>query len=258
MKSLTTFLFLALSSTTSYFETHASVILDFTEMSLNERDKFSQFISDFNSLQEEVSTIKSLGFSKNKLGDESFSELTKILSPEKFTGLEILDLSNNLLTEKAVSSILPWLQLNSLQYVNLSGNNQISLRNVKKLFIKLNELREFTEAEEFMPKIVFISKDYVTKANADAKIYGTLVQEKIIPGNWAEIHRTFYNSSTYKELLKNRKLNQYDNCLESMKRLRHLDKRTDEQLLRLKSSDLDLTDSDSISLSNALKVMSPA
>ena len=111
----------------------------------------------------------------------------------------MLDLSENKLDEKAASALLSWLQLQSLDYINLGGN-PMSLKRIGLLYEQLSKGGMQTDAiQTLMRKVIFMSAGYVKKASDQVAVYKKLVQEKRIPADWADTHNTYYRLPLLKQ-----------------------------------------------------------
>lgn len=216
-------------------------------------------------IEEKLSTIKgkllkssnvmSMNLKKTNLNSSTFKRLTKCLLTEpliesSLKSFQILEISDNKIDENAAPSIAKWLLLTSKPYIKLTGN-PIALKNISKLYTGFTNNGFSNEnINKFMKKIIFVSKEYVRKASKTVQIYKTLVDNKIIPRNWACIHSEFYNLKFYKSLLKQEEINQFNLVMEKMERLSILSPS------QLQSSNEE-KEEDSISFNKAFKIFTP-
>jgi hypothetical protein len=147
-----------------------------------------------------------------------------------FLRLKILDLSKNDIDEHAAPSLLQWLALHKDLKINLTGTG-VGVRNIAKLYDKLADLPDHSpeRALGLMSRVVFVSSDYLSEASRNVQIYKTLQDEGKLPQDWAQIHRSFYKSVEYKNLLQQRNLYTYQWFLKKIEALSLADKASDEE-----------------------------
>lgn len=199
---------------TSCFSSHEYI--DFNDLDLT-KDSTSKTARIVDDLQTYSSTVVAFALTNSVMTSEIFCDLTKKLTLKEFSKLKILDISDNKIDEKAAPVLANWLRLNSKPYIKITGT-PIALKNVEKLYKSFNELYP-NEAATFMKNIIFMSRDYINKASKTVKIYKTLVSQKAIPQNWAEIHNKFYELDEYKNLLRQRDFTRYHSTMVNMQRL---------------------------------------
>jgi hypothetical protein len=136
---------------------------------------------------------------------ENFNAFTKMVSESDLAlnDLIYLDLSENRIGSDCIPSLLFWLKLTNIKFINLVST-KLSLKHVQLVYAGLIEasVRE-KKALEYMKKIIFVSQSYLSKASSMVQIYTDLVSDHKIPKEWAEIHRQFYASEWLKNYTAN-------------------------------------------------------
>ncbi|OJW53949.1 MAG: hypothetical protein BGO67_07745 [Alphaproteobacteria bacterium 41-28] len=167
--------------------------------------------------EKKLSNIIAFGFSNNNITSVNFATLTNELKPEQFTKIQLLDLSDNQVDESSAESLARWLRLDSQPYIKLTGT-PVAVKNVAKLSNKFKELYP-DEASSFMERIIFMSRNYVAKASQSVQVYQKLTSQNVLPHNWTQIHKEFYDSEVFAHLLKERESQRYNLVMRNMQHL---------------------------------------
>lgn len=131
---------------------------------------------------------------------ENFNAFTTMVSKSEvdLSDLIYLDLSENLIGPDCIPSILFWLKLAHIKFINLVST-KLSLKHVQLVYAGLIKASvSEKKALQYMKKIIFVSQSYLPKASSMVQIYSDLVSDNQIPKEWAEIHRQFYTSEWLK------------------------------------------------------------
>ncbi len=178
--------------------------------------------------------ITILNLAKSRLTSKAFNNFTAAMLPaESFPSLCLLNLSENRLDEEAASTLLTWLRLPDIEFVNVAGN-PISLIKIELLYNALekivqeegkkmlsdDEKQQYVREslDKIMKKIIFMSAGYVSQAKEHAG-YKILVEKGIIPRNWAKIHENFYTSPLWEKFLRYEYIRRYNEFITYMNEL---------------------------------------
>lgn len=120
---------------------------------------------------------------------------------DKFTNLKFLDISYNGLSLKSAKYILMWAKLKSIEYINIRGNHDIHLSEIRNLYNAFLTVDPHIKnnISELMNKFIFVPKDiimYLSRLDNFKK----LVKDKIILPEWIIVHKGFYQSVLFDNL----------------------------------------------------------
>ncbi len=126
--------------------------------------------------------LKQLSLKGNHISDDGALLLSEKLYP-RLGALEVLDLSDNRISEKAMETLVPLLSKNHFKYLNITGNYGASIDGIKRLTLKLPR-ESIDHVVNNLKKVIWIKEDSID----------TLVNALMLPLTYADAHRAYYQS----------------------------------------------------------------
>lgn len=105
--------------------------------------------------------------------------------------VQIISLSYNSFDYKSSSTIMEILKIPSLKYLNLIGTCY-STKYIRYLLEHIKRKKGDDTVLEFSKKLIFIGKDYVSKAKKKVKVYSDMENSKILSKDWDRYHKNYY------------------------------------------------------------------
>lgn len=157
------------------------------------------------------------------------------------------------MTDHSTNNLRKWVKVNAEIKINLVAN-PISLKNIAKIGVNILSMGENeTDIQSLTRHLIFVSRTYLPTASRTVKIYKDLVEKRLLPEDWGNIHLEYYSSSLLEFFTKRKKDERSRKVFVEINITEKGDRETSSHILIPENNDIETSD---LNLTDALKTLS--
>lgn len=165
---------------------------------------------------EHLSKVRILDLSTNNMPPEVLSQFVTVLEQREFwsqfRSVELVLLSHNTITAETAPVLTRFLELYRQEqrsvgfpYINIV-HTPSDKKDIKSIAQALKSgSQPLTEAPPLMSHLIFLQKNYVWHAENRVQVYRDMVRTNNLPSNWLAIHRGYYQSRVFNDVVRFRR-----------------------------------------------------
>ncbi len=165
---------------------------------------------------EHLSKVRVLDLSTNNMPHEVLSRFVTVLKERKFwdqfRSVELVLLAHNTITAETAPVLIRFLELYRQEqrsvgfpYINIvhTPSDRKDVRNLAQALKSGSQ--SLTETPPLMSHLIFLQKKYVWHVENRVQVYKDMVRTKDLPSNWLAIHKGYYQSRVFHDVVRFRR-----------------------------------------------------